>query len=138
MRKDYLVLGGESVEFIICGDEILAGQLGYGGSDLYVKALGGVKSGTDGGSAQRQLLKLGQSDEKQLLVLLKACSPTGDLLREGDGGSVLKVGTSALYDAFILGFELLEGGDEQVDGGNNLVLDSDDGGDVHGGGEGVV
>ena len=114
------------MEFVFGSNEIFAGEVGNSLGDSYVKACGSVKTGTDGSAAECKLLKLGKSDLKQLFVLLKAGSPTRDLLREGDGRCILKMGASALYDALVFLFKSLEGGDEQVDGGNDLILDGDD------------
>lgn len=86
VSKYDLVLACKSVELVWSSLEILACKLGNSLCDLYIKALGGVKTCTNGSTAESKLFKLGKSDFKELLILFERGAPAADLLRESDGG----------------------------------------------------
>ncbi len=138
MREHQLVLAGQRVELVGRGDKILAGDGGDGGGDLLVEALGGVQTRAHRGAAQRQFLQLGQRKLQHLSVLFQRASPTGDLLGETNGGRVLQMRASGLNHAFIFLLQAPECGDQRIDGGEELILNGDDGGNVHRGGEGII
>ena len=138
VREHQLILGGQRVELVGGGDEILAGQLRYLRGHGFAEALGGVQAGADGGAAQRQFLQGLHGQLQQLRVPLQRGTPAADLLAELDGGCILQMGAAGLHDALVLRFQLLEGGHQMVDGGQQLILDGDHRGDVHRRGEGVV
>ena len=87
--KDQLIFGGQSVELVAFGLEILAGELGDRFGNRRVKALGRVQAGTHSRAAQGQLFQLRQRQLQQLSVLFQAAPPAGDLLGEGNGGGIL-------------------------------------------------
>ena len=55
-----------------------------------------------------------------------------------DGGGVLQVGAPYFDDPLVFRLQTPEGGHQRVDGGQDPVLDRKHGGNVHGGGKGVV
>ena len=138
MSEHDLVLAGKSVELVGSSPEILACKLGNSLCYLNIKALGSVKTCSNGSTAESKLFKLGKSNLKELLVLFERRTPAADLLRECDRCSVLKMSSSALYDALMLFFEALECSDKLVNSGNYLVLNGNNSGNVHCCGEGIV
>ena len=138
MGKDDGVLARERVELVRCGDEGLARQLARRTRDGDIEALRCVEPCADGGAAKGKLVEEGEGCLQLLLRLLKHIEPAADLLHEGDGDGVLQMRASRLDDAVVLCHEAAEGCGEEVDRGEQPVLDGDDGGDVHGGREGVV
>ena len=133
-----LVLGGQSVELVLRGHEVLAGEGRDFLGDLDVEAFRSVEAGADSGAAEGQSLEGFDGELQELDVLLQGGAPAGDLLGEADRDSVLKMGTAGLDDALVLFLEAFELGDEVFRGGNEFVFDSQDSGDVHRGREGVV
>ena len=138
MGKDDGVLARECVELVRCGDEGLARQLARRTRDGDIEALRCVEPCADGGAAEGKLVEEGEGCLQLLLRLLKHIEPAADLLHEGDGDGVLQMRASRLDDAVVLCHEAAEGRGEEVDRGEQPVLDGDDSGDVHGGREGVV
>ena len=82
-------------------DKGLARQLRYRLGHGRVKAFGGVEPGAHGGPTQGQLPQAGQRQLHHRPVLLQAGPPAADLLGEGDRSSILQMGTSCFYNAFI-------------------------------------
>ena len=138
MGKDDGVLARERMELVRCGDEGLARQLARRTRDGDIESLRCVEPRADGGAAEGKLVEEGEGGLQLLLRLLKHIEPAADLLHEGDGDGVLQMRASRLDDAVVLCHEAAEGRGEEVDRGEQPVLDGDDGGDVHGGREGVV
>ena len=136
--KDDGILARERVELVRCSDEGLARQLARRACDGDIKSLRCVESCADGGAAEGELVEEGERCLQLFLRLLKHIKPAADLLHEGDGDGVLQMRASRLDDAVVLCHEATEGCGEEVDRGEQPVLDGDDGGDVHGGREGVV
>ena len=94
MGEDQLILGSQGMELILLCQEGLAGKLGYSLRNLFIKALGGVQSGTNGGAAEGQLLQLRQGQLQQPLILLQTAAPAGDFLGEGNGCGILQMRTA--------------------------------------------
>lgn len=134
------VVGGEGLELVGGGLELGAGHLGDLLGDALSEALEGVDAGTDGGTTLGELAQVGQGGLDSLDALAELGDVSGELLAEGQGSSILQVGAANLDN--LLGVELvnllLERIAEALEGGDKLLLDLEDGGDVHDGGEGVV
>ena len=126
------------MELVLGGDEGLASEGGNLGRDQLGEAGGRIQAGAHGGTAQSQLAKRLDGHAQQRGVALETGAPAGNLLAELDGRGVLQVRAAGLDNALVFSLEAAEGGDEQLDGGQQLVFDGEHSGDVHGGGEGVV
>ena len=138
VSKDQFVFGSKGVEFVFCGNKFFAGDFAHRFGNRHVKPFGGVQPGTNGGTAQSQFFQSGQSDLQHFLVFFQRRAPAADFLAKRNGGSILQVGTTGFYNALVFFFQPFEGVHQQVDGGEQFVLDSQHGGDMHRGGEGIV
>ena len=138
MCKYDLVLAGQSVELVGCGDEFLAGQFRNCLCNFYVKSLRCIQTGTNSSTAQRQCLQVRQRRNEHLAITLEGCAPSADFLRELDRGRILQMGSAALYDALMLFFQTAEGCHQFVNCRQYLILYSQNSRDVHCSGECVI
>lgn len=134
------VVGGEGFEFVGRGGEVLSGHLGDFRGDGLGEALVGVDARADGGAALGEQAQVGKRGLDARDAEVELGDVAGEFLGEGEGRGVLEMGAADLDN--LLGFELddlgLQGIAEGADGGDELLLDLEDGGDVHHGREGVV
>jgi hypothetical protein len=132
------VVGGKSLEFVGCGDELGAGHLG----DLLGNALGetleAVQASADGGSTLSQHAQTGKSRLDTLNAVLELGNVARELLTEGQGSGVLQVSATNLDDLLERLALGLDGVLEGNQGRQKRLLEVQNGGDVHDSGEGVV
>lgn len=132
------IVSSESLELVGCGDEFVTGHLGDFGSNVLGETNKGVQTSTDGGttlSKHAETRKGGLDTEDAVLEL---CNVSRELLSEGKRSGVLKMGTSNLDDLVEAGLLLGHGVLETAQSRKELLLNLEDGSNVHGGGESVV
>lgn len=134
------VVGSESLELVGSSDELLAGHLADLGGNGLGEAHESVDTGTDSSSSLSKLLEVRERALNTLETLVELGNVAGELLGEGQRSGILQVSASNLDD--VLGLELvnllLESVAERLDGGDQAVLDLENGSNVHDGREGVV
>ena len=138
MGEDQLILAGEGVEFVEGGDKPLPGEIGNLPGHPFSEALRGVQPGADGRTPQRQLPQTGERQLQHLTIPLQAGTPAGNFLGEGNRDGVLQVGSAGLHRVAVLRLQMQEGLHQSVHGGDHPILNGVYGGNVHGGGKGVV
>ena len=134
------VVGGKGLELVGGSLELSTGHL----ADLLSNALGetleSVDASADSGTTLSEQAKIGQGGLDTLDTIVKLSDVSRELLGQGQRGSILEMGASNLDD--LLGFEIvnlgLDGGAEAAESGEEVVLELEDGSNVHDGGEGVV
>lgn len=132
------VVRGQNLELVRRGLEFRAGQLGNFLSDAFRKALEGVQARADGGTALREETEVRQAGLDTLNAAVQLGDVTGELLAKCQRRSVLQMGAADL-DNLLESIDLLlkriaQAGESREQG----VLEFQDGGNVHDGGEGVV
>lgn len=116
-------------------DKVVTGDLGDLGSNLLVKALPGVQTSTDSGAALSQHAQVFQSSLDTADTPLNLGDVTRELLTESQGGSVLQVSSTDLDDVLESVLLGLEGSVQLLHGREKLLVDLNDGSNVHSGGE---
>ena len=140
MGLDNGVVGGESLKLVGGRLELGARHLGHLVGNGLGEALEGVYAGADGGATLSQQTEVGERALDALDAKVELGNVAGELLGEGERGGVLQVSAANLDN--LLGLKVvdlgLQGGAQAADGGQQLALNVEDGGNVHDGGEGVV
>ena len=135
---DHGVERGLGGEFVGGGDVGLAGEVGDLGGDFDAEAGGGGEAGADGGAADGEFEQAGAGAADVGDGVADLVGVAGPFLADGEGDGVFEVGAADLDDVGPgLGLGL-DGGGEGVELGEEVVVEFLHGGDVHGGGEGVV
>ena len=135
---DDRVVCSQNLELVGGGLELGTGELGNLSGDSLVEALESVQTGTDSSTTLSKVAKVGNAGLNALNVAVELSNVSGELLTKGQGGSVLQVGTTDLDDvAEVLNLHL-KGVAQASQRRQEGVLELDNGGDVHGSGEGVV
>jgi hypothetical protein len=132
------VVGGQSLKLVGCSDEVVAGHFADLGSDILGEALEGVDAGADGGAALGEHLEAGQRRLDALNAKVELGNVARELLAQSQGSGVLQMGATDLDELLPLVTLLLEGVAQAGEGGQQRLLEVEDGGNVHDGGEGVV
>lgn len=132
------VVGSQDLELVGGSLELGAGHLGDLGSDGLVEALEGVQTGTDGGTTLSKEAQVGEGSLDALNVALKLGDVARELLAQGEGGSILQVGTANLDQLLPLVHLDLQSIAQLLKRGQQGVLELDNGSNVHDGGERVV
>lgn len=132
------VVSGKSLELVGSSDELVAGELADLSSDVLSEALEGVKTSTDGGTTLGEVAQTGESGLNTQNTVLELGNVARELLAESQGGSILQVGTANLDDLLESLLLLLHGVLEAAEGRKELLLNLENGGNVHGSREGVV
>lgn len=135
---DDRVVGSENLELVGGSLELGAGQLADLGSDGLVEALEGVQTGTDSGTTLSQEAQVGDASLNALDVAVELGNVAGELLAKSQRSGVLQVSTANLDDVLELVDLDLESVTESLKGRQKGLLELDNGGNVHNGGEGVV
>lgn len=134
------VVGSQGLKLVGSSLEGDAGHLADFLGDTLGKALKGVDAGADSGAALGQQLQVGQRALYTLDAKVELGNVARELLSQGEGSGILQVGASNLDN--LLGLKLvdlgLQSSPEAVQGGQQVTLQLEDGGNVHDGGEGVV
>ena len=134
------IVGGKSLELVGSGLELGAGHLADLLSNSLGEALEGVNTSANCGTALGEQAQVGQGALDALDAVVELGNVAGELLGKGQGSGILQVRTSNLDD--LLGLKVVDLGlksiAQAVKGGEELVLDLEDGSDVHDGREGVV
>lgn len=132
------VVSGKSLELVGGSDELVAGKLADLSSNVLSEALEGVEAGTDGSTTLSEVAQTGKSRLNTEDTVLELSNVTRELLAEGQGSGILQVGTANLDDLVESLLLLVHGVLEAAQGREELLLDLENGGNVHGGREGVV
>lgn len=132
------VVGGQNLELVGGSLELSAGHLGDLGGNGLVEALEGVQTSTDGGTTLGKEAQVGDASLNTLDVAVQLGDVAGELLAEGKRGGILQVGTANLDQVLELVNLDLQGVAQVLEGGEEGVLELQNGGNVHDGGEGVV
>lgn len=132
------VVSSQNLELIGGGLELGAGHLGDLGGNSLIEALEGVQTGTDGGTTLSEETQVRDAGLDPLDVTVELSDVAGELLTQSEGSGILQVSTANLDDVVELLDLLLQSVAEGLEGGQEGVLELDNGGNVHNGGEGVV
>ena len=132
------VVGGQDLKLVGGGLELGAGHLADLGSNGLVEALEGVQTGTDGGTTLSEEAQVGEAGLNALDVAIQLGDVAGELLAQSEGSGILQVGTANLDQVLELLDLLLQSVAQGLEGGQEGVLELDNGGNVHDGREGVV
>ena len=132
------VVGGKGLELVGGSDELVAGHLGDLSGDVLGEALEGVDTCSNGCSSLSQHPEAGQRRLDALDAVVKLCDVARELLAEGQGCGILQVCAANLDELLPLVALLLQGVAQAGEGGEERLLEVEDGGDVHDGREGVV
>ena len=116
----------------------MAGELADLGSDVLGEALEGVETSADGGTTLSEVAQTGESGLDTQNTVLELSNVARELLAEGQGSGILQVGTANLDDLVESLLLLVHGVLEALQGREELLLDLENGSNVHGGREGVV
>lgn len=135
---DDRVVGSQNLELVGGGLELGAGELGNFSGDRLVEALESVQTGSDSSTALSEVAEVGDAGLNALNVAVELSNVTGEFLAKGQGSSVLQVGTTDLDDIAEVLDLLLKGVAQASQRRQEGVLELNNGGDVHGSGEGVV
>lgn len=134
------VVGSERLELVGGSLELGAGHLGNLLGDGLGEALEGVDAGADGGAALGEEAEVGEGRLDALDAEVELGNIAAELLSEGQGSGILKMGAANLDD--LLGLELLNLGLERIakalERREEGVLKLEHSSNVHDGGEGVV
>ena len=132
------VVGGKSLELVGSGDELGAGHLGDLLGNALSEALEAVKASADGGTTLGEHAQTGKSRLNTLNAVLELSNVAREFLTKSQRSGILQVSAANLDDLLellLLGLESVLEGDE---GRKERLLEVEDGGNVHDGGEGVV
>lgn len=113
----------------------MAGDLGDLSSNLLVKALSGVQTSTDSGTTLGQHAQVLQSGLNTADTPLNLGDITRELLTKSQGGSVLQVSSTDLDDVLESVLLGLKSSVKLLHRGKKLLVDLNDGSNVHSGGE---
>jgi hypothetical protein len=132
------VVGSKSLELVGSSDELVTGELSDLGSNVLGEALEGVETGADSGTTLSEVAQTGESGLDTQNTVLELSNVARELLAEGQGSGILQVGAADLDDLVESLLLLVHGILEALQGREELLLELENGGNVHGGGEGVV
>lgn len=131
-------MGSEHLKLVGGSDKLSAGQVGDLFRDALCEALEGVESRADGGTSLGQLSQVRQDELDPFQVPVELGNISAEFLAQGQGGGILQM-SSANLDNLVKGLSLhLQGISQPGQGGDEPLLEIEDGGDVHDGGERVV
>ena len=132
------VVGSQNLELVGSSLELGAGHLGHLRSDGLVEALEGVQASSDSSTTLGKVTEVRDACLDTLNVTVELGDVAGKLLTKSQGSGVLQVRTTDLDDLFE-GIHLdLQGVAQALQGGEQSVLEFDDGSNVHSSGERVV
>ena len=138
MELHQSILGRQSLEFVFRCFEAVACVHRNLLSDLHVEAFESVKAGADCSAPLGQLADLWEFRFDSANGLLDLESVAAELLAQSHRSGILGVRPSYFDDVLELCGFISQGLEKQLQGGEQLLLGFDNGGDMHGSGESVV
>jgi hypothetical protein len=132
------IVGGKSLELVGGSNELVAGELADLGSNVLGEALEGVETSTDSGTTLSEVAQTGKSGLDTQNAILELSNVARELLAKGQGSGILQVGATNLDDLVESLLLLVHGILEALQGREELLLELENSGNVHGGREGVV
>ena len=132
------VVCGQSLKLVWCRLEFLSRHLAHFSGNILGKALEGVEASADGGTTLSQKPQARKSRLNALDAVLQLLHVAGELLAEGQRSSILQVCPANLDNLVELLRLLVKRILQAVECREQLLLEFEDGGNVHDGREGVV
>ena len=138
MSKYQVILRSQSMEFVFSSHIFFTGQNANFLSNFFGKSFRSIQAGTNRSTTQSQFFQTGQRFFQHVFGLFDHVAPATDLLRELNGGSVLQMSTTTLYNIIIFCFQSLQSFNELVHYREQLIFDTGNCCNVHCSGESIV
>jgi hypothetical protein len=138
MSLDNSVMSSKGLELVGCSDKLVASHLANFRRNVLRKANKSVDSRTNCRSSLSEHLQTRQACLYPLNAKVELLHIAGELLAQSQRRSVLQMCSANLDQVLPLVALLLQGIPEALQGGEERLLEVEDGGDVHDGREGVV
>src|SRR5258708_6408603 len=129
---------GDRGELVGMRAEGETGELGDFARGFFSKFGMGVESGAYGGAADGEIVEAVESDGDAAAIAVEHIDVAGKFLAEGERRGVLEMGAADFYDVRELRGFGVERVAKSFDGGKEAASGFRGGGDVHGGGKGIV
>ena len=135
---DNRVVGSQNLELVGGSLELGTGQLGDLSGDTLVESLESIQTSADSSTTLGKVAEVRDAGLDALNVAVELGNVAGELLTKSERGSILQVGTTDLDDLVKVFHLHLEGVAQASQRRQQSVLQLNNSGNVHGGGEGVV
>ena len=132
------IAAGQGLKLVRRGDQVFAGQAGQFFGHRFGVALGGVQAGAHGRAAQGQLVQVGQGGLHMGRAVAELGHPARNFLPQRQRRGILQVGAANFDDVGKCGGFIRQRLAQQLQRGQQPLLQGDHGGHMHGGGEHVV